>query len=215
MSVIDAYIGRWDTPYPYPETGDYAPGLQPKGPSQFYIDIDVNDGGQMASFRYALQTYDASRWDWYDIIMITPDGTHKLVDRLGKPGSTYGTYWYSAPIYLAANIDTWRNQRVRFVFSVMQDGWVDQTQGQVLGFRVDSCPIPPLTPITDPEALRFEAANGSIFDNDPNRFHLGSELAFAWRLPSAMQEDHTPAYLLTAQQHISSIYKNCGMLGSF
>lgn len=59
----------------------------------------------------------------------------------------------------------------------MQDGWGDQTQGQVLSFRVDSCPIPPLTPVTDPEALRFEAANGSIFDNDPNRFHLGSELA--------------------------------------
>lgn len=43
--IIDAQIGRWDTPYPYPDTGQYAPGLQPTGFSIFYVDIDVNDGG--------------------------------------------------------------------------------------------------------------------------------------------------------------------------
>src|SRR6476620_7086454 len=38
---ISAQIGRWDTPYPYPATGEYAPGLQPTGYSSLAIDIDV------------------------------------------------------------------------------------------------------------------------------------------------------------------------------
>src|SRR5688500_14681698 len=48
---VTAEIGRWDTPYPYPDTGQYAPGLQPTGPSILSIAVDVKDGG-LASFSY-------------------------------------------------------------------------------------------------------------------------------------------------------------------
>lgn len=173
--VINADIGRWDTPYPYPDTGEYAPGLQPVGRSEFYIDVDVNDG-TIAAFRYALQTYDAGIYDWYDIYMQTPDGQITLVNKLGKPGSQYGTYWASAPISLSKDLTKWRDSRVRFIFSVMQDGWGDQTRGQLFGFALSSCQVPPLTPLTDADALRFEAANGNIADVDPTNFHLTTEL---------------------------------------
>lgn len=158
---ISAQIGRWDTPYPYPDTGEYAPGLQPTGFSSFVIDIDVNDGG-LASFRYMMQTYDAGRWDWYDILLETPTGTITIVRNLGKPGSDYGTYWKSANVAISQSLNKWRNQRVRFIFRVMQDGWGDQTEGQVINFAVRTCDVPPLSPITDPAALAFE--NGNTID---------------------------------------------------
>lgn len=155
---IDAQIGRWDTPYPYPDTGEYAPGLQPTGYSTFAIDIDVNDGG-LASFRYRMQTYDAGVWDWYDIFMETPTGVVPIIERLGKPGSQYGTYWRSPMVTTSQPLDAWKDQRVRFVFRVMQDGWGDQTVGEVFGFSVNTCDIPPLTPLTDPAAIAFENGN--------------------------------------------------------
>jgi hypothetical protein len=158
---INAQIGRWDTPYPYPNTGEYAPGLQPTGYSTFVIDVDVNDGG-LVSFRYMMQTYDAGRWDWYDILLETPTGTISIVQNLGKPGNNYGTYWKSANVAISQSLDKWRNQRVRFVFRIMQDGWGDQTQGQVINFAVRTCDVPPLTPVTDPTAGSFE--NGNTID---------------------------------------------------
>ena len=44
----------------------------------------------------------------------------------------------------------------------MQDGWGDQTQGQVIDFSVKTCSIAPLTPLTDPTAISFE--NGNSID---------------------------------------------------
>lgn len=157
-TTLDADIGRWDTPYPYPDTGEYAPGLQPTGASVYYIDVDVNDGGQ-AVFSYLMQTYDAGIYDWYDILMQTPDGDVQLVTKLGKPGSAYGTYWTSPQISLSQPLDAWRDQRVRFIFRIEQDGWGDQTQGQVRQFSLSTCPIAPLAEITDPDALAFENGN--------------------------------------------------------
>lgn len=157
-AVIDAQIGRWDTPYPYPDTGEYAPGLQPIGYSIFAIDVDVNDGG-LVSFKYRMQTYDAGIWDWYDIFMETPTGTVPIIQRLGKPGSQYGTYWRSPMVTTSQALDAWRDQRVRFVFRVMQDGWGDQTLGEVFGFSLRTCDIPPLTPLTNPVAIAFENGN--------------------------------------------------------
>jgi len=155
---IDAQVGRWDTPYPYPDTGQYAPGLQPTGYSTFAIDVDVHDGG-LASFRYRMQTYDAGVWDWYDIFMETPSGIVPIIQHLGKPGSQYGTYWRSPMVTTSQTLDEWKDQRVRFVFRVMQDGWGDQTVGEVFGFSLSTCDIPPLTPITDPAAIAFENGN--------------------------------------------------------
>lgn len=155
---VSATIGRWDTPYPYPDTGQYAPGLQPTGASTLTIAVDVNDGGQ-ASFSYQFFTYDAGIYDWLDITLQTPTGNIALVTQLGKPGSDYGTYWQSAPIVRTQSLDQWRNQRVTFVFSVMQDGWGDQTMTRLINFAIRTCQVPPLTEITNADALSFEQGN--------------------------------------------------------
>jgi hypothetical protein len=158
---INAQIGRWDTPYPHPGTGEPAPGLEPDGYSCFYISVAVNDGG-LASFNYRLRTYDAGNWDWYDIRLETPTGTVILLDRLAKPGSQYGTYWESSSIALSQGLNQWRNQSVRFLFAVHQDGWGDQTVGDVISFDLRTCEVPPLTPIVDQAARVFE--NGQTLD---------------------------------------------------
>lgn len=155
---INAQIGRWDTPYPGGLNGAPAPGLEPTGASTFSIGVDVNDGGR-ATFGYTLKTWDGGIWDWYDISLITPTGTTSLLSHLGKPGNDYGTYFYSPQVPLSVSLNQWKNQHVTFVFSVQQDGWGDQTQGEVNGFSLSTCPVPPLTPLTDAVALRFEGGD--------------------------------------------------------
>lgn len=157
-SGLNGQIGRWDTPYPNGANGAPAPGLEPLGASVMYVDVDVNDGG-LASFSYDLKTYDAGIYDWYDISVQTPTGTVSVVNQLGKPGSDYGTFFQSPQVPLSFNLNRWRNQHITFVFSVQQDGWGDQTAGDVFGFGLRTCQVPPLTPITDPTALNFEAGN--------------------------------------------------------
>jgi hypothetical protein len=151
---INAQIGRWDTPYP----GEYDPTLEPVGYSYLNIDVDVNDGG-LVSFNYRLQTYDAGIWDWFDIYLITDAEERILVSHLGKPGETYGSYWGSPLVTLTQGLNNWRHQQVRFVFLVHQDGWGDQTVGNLVSFNVRSCDVPPLTLVTDPEAVAFERGN--------------------------------------------------------
>lgn len=208
VEVIDAEVGRWDTPYPYPDTGQYAPGLQPTGRSTLNIDINVNDGGYV-TFRYKLQTYDAGIWDWYDIYVDTPDGRVWMVNQLGKPGSQYGTYWESAWISASIDLSRWRNELVTFGFSVMQDGWGDQTQGLVRGFRVDTCAVPPLTPIEDfgAEAVEFENLDNRFVTDQ--RFHLNTEMACLQNYVTAAGGSTVPisAYRSTGyQQHLREVW---------
>lgn len=153
---ISATIGRWDTPYPYGVNGPRVPGLEPNGPSIFYIDVDVNDGGR-ASFSYTYKTWDSGVYNWYNVYVETPTGTVNLVNKLGQPGNNYGTFFSSPEVALSVSLDEWRDQQVRFVFLVQQDGWGDQSQGEVLGFGLRSCTVAPLTPLTDAAALSFEA----------------------------------------------------------
>lgn len=157
-TTINAQIGRWDTPYPNADSGAYAPDLEPRGFSEFAIDINVNDGG-LVSFRYNFETYDAGKWDWYDIYLDTPTGTIPIIEKLGKPGSDYGTYWQSPSIAISQSLDKWRNQNVRFRFRVAQDGWGDQSVGRVINFSIATCDVAPLTPITDASAQAFENGN--------------------------------------------------------
>lgn len=152
---ISARIGRWDTPYPNGLNGRRAPGLEPRGDSIFYIDVDVNDGG-LASFSYTFKTWDAGLYDWYDVYVVTDTGNITLVGHLGQPGSNYGSFFSSPEIALSFDMNQWKNQRIRFVFSTHQDGWGDQTQGEVVGFGLRSCPVPPITPLTDAVSLSFE-----------------------------------------------------------
>lgn len=155
---LSALISRWDTPYPGGPNGPPAPGLEPSGRRIFNIDVDVNDGG-LASFGYGIATYDAGIYDWFDIYLETPTGTVSLVNRLGQPGSTYGVLFVSPVVSRSVNLNPWRGKRVRFVFAVTNDGWGDQTQGRLIGFNLSTCTVAPLTPITDPVALAFEAGN--------------------------------------------------------
>ncbi len=155
---IDATIGRWDTPYPNGANGQPAPGLEPYGASILSIDVDVNDGG-IASFSYKLRTWDAGIWDWYDISVVTPSGTVSIVNHLGKPGNDYGTYFESAQIPISFKLTPYLNQHITFIFSVQQDGWGDQTAGDLFGFGLRTCQVPPLTPLTDAAAINFENGN--------------------------------------------------------
>jgi hypothetical protein len=171
---VSAEIGRWDTAYPNPDTGRQVPGLEPLGASTLRIDIDVNDGGSV-SFGFQFLTYDAGIYDWLDVVMLTPNGSTSLVSRLGKPGSAYGTYWESARIALTQSLDAYKNQRVSFLFSVQQDGWGDQSSARLFSFGVRSCAVPPLTDLTDPDALRFEG--GATVDT--SRLNAAMQTALA------------------------------------
>lgn len=132
--------------------------MEPTGYSSFAIDIDVNDGG-LVSFRYQLKTYDAVIWDWLDITLETPTGNIPIVERLGKPGSRYGSYWESSSVSVSQSLTKWRNQHVRFIFRVRHDGWGDQTAANVTNFSVSTCDVPPLTRLTDPAVIDFENGN--------------------------------------------------------
>ncbi len=163
---INASIGEWDTPYPYGLNGQKLPGAEPSGPSTLTVDIDVNDGG-LVNFSYALKTWDGGVYDWLDINLVTPSGTIPLVSKLGQPsGNDWGTFWQSPNVPVSKDLGSWKNQHVQLVFSVVQDGWGDQTQAQAVNIAVRSCAIPPLTnpPFTDPEATSFE--NGQAIDTD-------------------------------------------------
>jgi hypothetical protein len=151
---LTAQIGRWDAPYPNPDTGERAPGLEPDGASTLRVTINVNDGG-LVSFNYRLRTYDAGIYDWFDASLENPSGTKSLVSQLGKPGSAYGTYFETPSVALSQSLDQWRNQQVTFVFSVQQDGWGDQTSADIINFAVRTCQVPPLSPL-DADAQSFE-----------------------------------------------------------
>lgn len=152
---LSAKLGRWDTPYPGGPNGPPAPGLEPAGTNTLEVDIDVNDGG-LVSFDYALRSWDSGNYDWLDIFVITPTGRRALVEKLGTPGTDYGAYFESGRIALSINLDEWRDKRVKFVFVTRHDGWGDQTQAEVYNFAVRTCPVAPITALTDAEALRFE-----------------------------------------------------------
>ncbi len=103
-------------------------------------------------------------WDWYDISVQTPNGPVSLVNHLGKPGNDYGTYFESAEIPLSFKLTPYRNQHITFIFSVQQDGWGDQTAGDVFSFGLRTCQVSPLTQLTDPTTINFE--NGNTLDSD-------------------------------------------------
>ena len=130
------------------------------------------------SFDYRLLTYDAGIWDWLDIYLVTPTGNVTLVNHLGKPGQIYGMYWESNRISLTKNLDQWKNQHVRLVVSVQQDGWGDQTACELTGLAVRTCNVAPLAPLTDPVVISFE--NGQTIDTDHLVLELRNAL-FAFR----------------------------------
>jgi hypothetical protein len=157
--TVNGQIGQWGIAYPYGLNGPSLPGAEPYGQSILYVDVDVNDGGQV-TFDYELKSYDGGAYDWYDIYVQTPSGVVSLVNSLGSPlGVNWGTFYDSGRISLSFDLTPYKNQHLRFVFSVEQDGYGDETQGLVSNFSVSSCPVAPLTTLTDATALNFEAGN--------------------------------------------------------
>ena len=200
--------GTRPTPYPPGGPQPRVPGLEPLGYSTLNIDVDVNDGGYV-TFRYKFLTYDAGIWDWLDIRLETPTGSETIQDHYGKPGNLYGNYWVSSTISFSKDISEWRNQRVRFVISVRQDAWGDQTQTQLYNFKVDTCQVPPLTPVANfgPEAVEFEARTTPY--TAPDRFQLGGELACLQNQVSVAGGSYAllSAYRPTAyQQHLREVW---------
>ena len=175
-SGAKAAIGRWDTAYPNPETGAQAPGLEPNGPSSFTIDIAVGSGGTV-SFSYNIKTYDAGIYDWFSAKLMTSSGPIILVPHLGKPGSSYGSYWVSATVdFSEIDLTPYIGQNVQFIFTVQQDGWGDQTQANITNFQLNpACGILPLNPISDAEGISFE--NGG--DPDPTTLNLNLQAGYS------------------------------------
>ncbi|WP_339132713.1 MAG: hypothetical protein WGN25_10890 [Candidatus Electrothrix sp. GW3-4] len=170
---INAEVGRWDTPY----TGGGYPmfDVEPEGKSLLYIEIDVNDGG-IATFRYSLSTYDVGAYDWLDIYVIDPGSQSiNIITNHSRPGQWDGTLWESPEQSQSINLSRWRDQRIRIIFSVNQDGYGDQTRSNISSFTLSTCQVSPLTPLTDPVALDFEA--GNFINTDPQYFNLTTELS--------------------------------------
>jgi hypothetical protein len=209
---VNANLGRWDTPYSGGANGPPEPGLEPAGNSTLSIDVDVGDGG-LATFDYTLKTWDGGIWDWYDISVITPAEATSLVSHLGKPGNDYGTYFDSPHIPISVSLNQWRNQHVTFIFSVRQDGWGDQTQGQVIDFNLSTCSVAPLAPLTDPAAIRFE--NGDTVDIE----HLQENMRTALDcLNAAATNEHGTITITSAyrppsyQEHLREVWDKWRLL---
>ena len=170
---VNAEIGRWDTPYTtFPNP---VPGQEPNGKSILTFNIDVNDGG-LVSFRFALETYDVGRFDWLDVYLVEPNGNLvTIVDNHSRPGQWNGSFWQGSPQSQSINLGKWKNQQIQVVFSVEQDGWGDQTRALITNFTVDTCQVPPLTPITDPSVQSFE--NGNRVVTDPQFFKIPGMLS--------------------------------------
>lgn len=179
---LSAKLGRWDTPYPGGPNGPAIPGLEPAGTNTLEVVIDVNDGGRV-SFDYALRSWDSGNYDWLDITLVTPGGQRTIVSRLGTPGTDYGSYYESGRIAKALNLDEWRNQQVRFVFSTRHDGWGDQTQAEIHNFAIRSCAVAPLAALTDPDALTFE--NGATVNLERLQQNMRDALGCVQRAVSA------------------------------
>lgn len=165
---INALIGTWDSPYGVGLNGPPEPGKESEGLSTLIIEIDVNDGA-LLNFAYKYKTWDAGRWDWLDITIESPNDSDKIVNHLGRPGNDYGTYFESARITRSISLQQWRNKRITLKISVRHDGWGDQTQAEIIGLALRTCSVPPLTPLTDPDAIRFEQGDNVNIDRlQPN-----------------------------------------------
>lgn len=142
---VNASVGLWD-----PDN----PSQEPLGDSQFYVDIDVQTGGTV-SFTYSLRTKDISQYDWMDIYLEVPGGQYTVINGLGGPGDVNQVFYETPRVSRSVDLTPWAGEQIRLVVSVHQDGFVDQTQAQIFGLGIRSCPVGPETPITDPEAQQL------------------------------------------------------------
>ena len=197
---ITAQLGRWDTP------GDaYDPSKEPDGNSTLSIAIDVNDGG-LVSFTYDARSYDSLYFDPLDVVLQTPTGDVPIIQNYGSQCNC-GTLWWGDRKTKHQSLNKWKNQQVNFLIRVHQDGFGDQTQARIFNFGIRACPVPPLTPLTDPDSLPFE--NGYV---DPNRLTESMRTGLAC-LRTAVTgaggtySDLTSGYRPTEyQQHLREVY---------
>ncbi len=124
-----ARIGKWTQVYTEGLHGPPMPGEEPCGYNYIYQDIEIPQGNPELTFSYNVQEYDTAAWSWFDMFIKNPTTGANLatvVNRAGKPGYDYGTYWNGGWQNTTFNLTPWAGQTIRLWLGVRQDGWGDQ-----------------------------------------------------------------------------------------
>ena len=149
---LNAWLGVWSGSYLVSE---------PRGTSTLRITVDVNDGGQMV-FSYWLQTFDTGEYDWANISLETPTGVISIARHVGGAGHWTPpccTYRSRNSVNVARSLDRWKHQQVTLVVELINDGFGDQTQLNIVNLSFGGCGIPWPSELTDPEAIDMENGN--------------------------------------------------------
>lgn len=124
-----ARIGKWTQVYSGGVHGPPMPGEEPCGYNYIYQDVELPQGNPTLTFSYNVQEYDTAVWSWFDMKLknpVTDADLATVVNRAGKPGTDYGTYWNGGWQNVTYDLTPWAGQTVRLWFGVRQDGWGDQ-----------------------------------------------------------------------------------------
>lgn len=161
-SVVNATVGKWE------------PGVTEFGTtSTLAIDVAVNDGG-LAFFDYSVQANDATTFS-VGVFPPPPLSAQFVLSSFRPPsfGSATTPKRYSIDLtpYRQKNITIQFTTSYPFTFRNL----VYQARAIITDFQLATCQVPPLTPLTDPDAIAFE--NGNQINTDPSKFSLGSKLS--------------------------------------
>ena len=125
-----ARLGRWDQFYTGGLYGPPTPYAEPSGYDWMYQDVELPPNSHKTlTFSYNVQTFDTAEWDWFDVYIKDPDTSANLVtvvNRAGKPGTTYGEYWNGGWQNVSFDLSSWAGRKIRLWFGNRQDGWGDQ-----------------------------------------------------------------------------------------
>lgn len=149
---LNASVGAWS---------GSAPSSEPEGTTTLRIVVDVNDGGHLVGWHW-LQTFDTTEYDWANIYLDAPTGRISIAQRAGgrppwEPPCC--TYRATPSVAIRRSLNRWRNQQVTLVVELVNDGFGDQTQMNLVNLEFSACGIPWPAELTDPEALEFENGN--------------------------------------------------------
>jgi hypothetical protein len=147
---INASLGRWDTPWPNGCEG-HPTYEEPRQDQVLTLDIDVGSGG-MIRFAYRYLTWDSIN-DHLDIEINTGYVVRWFCNR---DAPCWGLYWESPVQTGAVRLDQWAGYQVSMNFDLWLNGYGTQTLANIYSVAIDACPIPPLTPLTEPDDIWLE-----------------------------------------------------------
>lgn len=161
-NVVNATVGKW------------GPGVTQFGTtSTLAIDIAVNDGG-IAFFDYSVQANDASSFT-ISVLPPPPLSNQYILSSFRPPSfgpvTTPKRYSIDLTPYRQKNITVQFTTSYPFTFRNL----FFQARAIITKFQLATCQVPPLTPLTDPDAIAFE--NGNQINTNPSRFFLNSKLS--------------------------------------